>query len=167
MTRDEIADIIDTLTAKLNEAGAWNFLVEKLREYLRRDYANCAEVVVSARAGDELAHTALMAEFYVLVHNLRPVPGALNEYGINPAAQWKPPPHRPKSWDATRRELGIVAAVFLVSGSRGLALTRSAASSEQCGASVVAAALRRRGIKVSEKTIANLISKWKWVAIAF
>jgi hypothetical protein len=123
--------------------------------------------VASARAGDELAHTALMAEFDDLVHNLRPVPGALNEYGLNRDAQWKPQPHRPKSWHATRRELGIVAAVFLVSGSRGLALTRSAASSAPCGASVVSAALRRRGIKVSEKTINNLISKWKWVALAF
>ena len=167
MIGDDIADIIDRLTAELNEAGAWNFLVAKLREYLRRDYANRVEVVASARDGDELAHTALMAEFDDLVDRGENVPAALREYGLNRDAQWKPPPHRPKSWHATRRELGIVAAVFLVSGSRGLTLTRSSASGAPCGASVVSAALRRRGIKVSEKTIANLICKWKWVALAF
>jgi hypothetical protein len=79
MIGDDIADIIDRLTAELNEAGAWNFLVAKLREYLRRDYANRVEVVASARDGDELAHTALMAEFDDLVDRGENVPAALRE----------------------------------------------------------------------------------------
>ena len=123
--------------------------------------------MTSARAGDFLAHTALMAEFDDLVHNLRPVPGALNEYGLNRAAQWKPPPHRPKSWDATRREIGIVAAVYTVHWQSGLALTRSRSSTRPCAAEEVRAALGRRGIKLSEKTIANMIGRWKWLALSF
>lgn len=167
MTRDDVADIIDTLTAKLNDVGAWNFLVARLREYLRRDYANRAEVVASARDGDFLAHTALMAEFDDLVDRGDNVPGILREYGLNRAAQWKPPRHRPKSWDATRREIGIVAAVYVVHWKSGLALTRSRSSTRPCAAEEVRAALGRRGIKLSEKTIANLIGRWKWVAMSF
>jgi hypothetical protein len=103
-----------------------------------------------------------MAEFDNLVHSVCPVPTELATYALDREAH-KRAAHRPKSWETTRTEIGLVTAFLLASIELGaqVPMTRSAASDQPSVVSLVLSSLRQRGIKtIGEKHAGALLGRW-------
>jgi hypothetical protein len=165
MSDVDLTVTFDRIAARLGEERARRWLVDLLIAYLSSDHANFEEVAASGMAGEDLADEAIVAWFNDRVFKHQLIPGILAKYMSDREHRLRPA-HRPASWETKRREIGIVAAVYIVAVNRGVELTRSVASSRPCAASIVAKQLTKRGIKISEKTVANLLPKWRWLAEA-
>jgi hypothetical protein len=153
----EVECAVELVEQKLRDRTANERFKTKLREELRKGFADRVAVIESAERGDEIADAALWAEYQELADTNIPVPATLTSYILR-AARRKP--HRKRGshkwWTNVQRDIGILALVALTSERFNLAPTRNSTSEGPCGASLVAIALKRRGFKISEKRIANI-----------
>jgi hypothetical protein len=136
------------------------WIIGKLRDLLRAGLADRQHTIASARAGDILAHEALMREFHEMLDEGAMPPASLRAY----AAERDLHPRRGKGagwWVNFQRDFGISFLVHLTCEAYGIAATRNSASSRKtpCAAAVVADALTRSGRAITEKAVANVCGR--------
>ena len=142
------------------------WLIAGLRQLIQRDYDTRVRVIESAEAGNLLAHQALMVEFKEAFDNGMDMPATLKSYILRSQSRGEPRRGRGHTeWDNKVRDVGIIVLAEKVCRAFSLEPTRNEATRNwPCAASVVAKALKRKGIKLEEKRIANILtdprSKW-------
>jgi hypothetical protein len=137
---------------------------------VRGDFDRQQEIIKSAEAGDALAHGALLRT-YKNLRNVGAEPSKLVEvYYLRHAERG--PPNRgrgrhPKTFNDTSvanlgRDITLALLIWWAFATLGLrAPTRNDASEGPSGASVIAAILQRRGMKVREDRLNKIFAKWK------
>jgi hypothetical protein len=162
---------VDRIRDKLVEPPR-EWLEAQLRDHLRRGLIETQQVVEDAEAGDEIAHAALTRVYHEML-DAGEMPGAtLRAYKAR--ADLRPAPRRAAgayAWhDNWRRDWGFMALICLACEAFNFNPTRNRESRRArrpCGASVVAAALQRRSIDVSEARLTNLWSQQGKIAARY
>jgi hypothetical protein len=135
-------------------AGEW--IATEMRKRLRAGLSERDMVIAAAYAGDALAHEVLMGEFHELLDEGEMPPASLREYARKTELHSK----RGKGrvwWDDWRRNYAAVTLMAAIGLEfPGLEATRNKTTEKPCCASIASAALRCRGIKMSESRLTNL-----------
>jgi hypothetical protein len=130
-----------------------------LLDYMRRGAKEQQDITLNAEKGDYVSHLAIERLYsdLMLNHTMPSVP--IVAYMMDPRRH----PRRPKGghwWENMRRDIVIALTVDRLCQWYNIDPRRSTASSRKtpCGASIMAAAFKRCGYKINEKTIANILS---------
>jgi hypothetical protein len=128
---------------------------------LRGDIDRQIQVIEAAEAGDHVAHNSLVKMYWSMVNAGETPPIVVASYVAR--ANLRPPPRRPRGkhtpYQHLHRDQTLMALIVLACLRFGLQPTRNRAAKitgHPCGASLVAPAVRRRGIKISEIRLANM-----------
>jgi hypothetical protein len=129
---------------------------------LRGDVDRQLQVIEAAEAGDHIAHNSLVRMYWAM-ENARRGSAPMFVASYVGRADLRPPPRRPRGKHTPHQHLHrdktLMALVVLACLRFGLQPTRNRTAKiagHPCGASLVAPAVRRRGVKVSEIRLANL-----------
>jgi hypothetical protein len=157
---DFAVSVLDLIDTRLTDDQR-DWIIQSMQRRLRQGLAERERFIAKAKAGDELAHAILMAEFdeYTEAHLLPP--HSLVEY--ERWARKHGPPRRRRGarqwWEDVRRDIGICFVIALVCEQFGLHPTRNAGTigMRECGASIGRLALRRRfRIKLTESRLREM-----------
>jgi hypothetical protein len=153
---------------RMSTEASLEWLETTLRDFLRRGLIETLKVIEAADQGDEIAHRALVCVFA----EMQAPPAQLKAYVERAALQGpktrKPGQHGP--YDNWRRDIGIAVLVYWVRQQFGLSPTRNRESRRArrpSASSVVAAAMRRNGIEISESRVQNIWSRLTGAVIDF
>jgi hypothetical protein len=138
-----------------------HWLEENAPTKLRGNIDRQIQVIEAAEAGDHVAHNSLVKMYWSMVNAGETPPIVVASYVAR--ANLRPPPRRPRGKHTPHQHLHrdqtLMALIVLACLRFGLQATRNRAAKiagHPCGASLVAPAVRRRGVKVSEIRLANM-----------
>ena len=164
----EVAKIERSMTADYSRT----WLEEMLCDHLRRGLIETLQVIGWADDGDEIADAALRRVYAETCDRGEEPPVTLKAYGIK--AVMRGPVLRGRGrnmwFDNWRRDVGIAVLVFLTRRGLGLAPTRNREQrrrQQPSACSIVAAALGRARINVTEKRVENIWGKLQADVIAY
>jgi hypothetical protein len=141
-----------------------HWIEENAPTKLRGDIDRQLQVIEAAEAGDHVAHNSLVKLYWSMVNAGETPPLFVTSYVGR--ANLRPAPRRPRGKHTPHQHLHrdqtLMALIVLACIRFGLQPTRNRAAKiagHPCGASLVAPAVRRRGIKISEIRLANMLTE--------
>jgi hypothetical protein len=160
----EIMTWVEQVEDKLKEEATAESLLDILCDHLRRGLIERMSVIESAeKDGDHIAHQALMRLFHEMLDIGAIPPASLRAYAARVAL--KPPTRGPGAHTWHENWLRDLRIAFLVEMACGAFDVRPYRNREQrrrlapSGCSLVAAALARRGFRVSEQGVEGIWRK--------
>jgi hypothetical protein len=157
---NEVSTWIETIQEKMTAPYSREWLEAALCDLLRRDAIDELRIIKAADDGDEIADAALRRIYAELCDRDEKPTVTLRAYGIKAIQRGPVKRRRGHLWyDNWRRDFGIVVLVYLTIRRFGLAPTHNREQKRRqqpSACSVVAAALGRHRINITEKTVENL-----------
>jgi hypothetical protein len=158
---DLVSTWVEIVKEKLTAESSRQFLEAGLVYLLRRDAVDELQIIKDADAGDEIADAALCKVYEQKVNHREEATIHLTSYVLKTLRR-RGPMQRGRGgvwYDGWRRKYSILCLVFLTVRRFNLAPTRNREQrrrKQPSASSIVAAALGRHRINVTEKTVENL-----------
>jgi hypothetical protein len=168
---DAVSDWIGVIEDKVTTAASREWLESTLRDFLRQGLIETLKVIEAAEAGDEIAHAALCRVCAEMLDRGEMPPAALRAYGERALVRGPVTRSSGRSeHDNWRRDIGIACLVYLAKERFGLSYTRNREQRRRrqpSACSIVALALGRRRINVTEKRVENICARVRGQVAAF
>jgi hypothetical protein len=148
----------------LSTVATREWLMRTLIDLVTRDAIDIDLVITAAKAGDEIADAALLRVFRDTLDRGEMPPARLRVYGMDATKRGPVRRRRGRSaFDNLRRDIATSVLVFLTHARFGFQIMREQEKKPgrdqgPTACAVVAAALRRAGVAVSEKRVMNIWS---------
>jgi hypothetical protein len=167
MPTKAMAEIVaEWITPAMNELkgkDGRDRMIGRLRDMIRDNDDRRREVIESAEDGVLLCHQALEAEFNWAVENYKEIPATLRAYMLRKKFPKRKPGRQADMWDHRERNITFAILVSAACIQFGLDVDHNPANDRPCAVEVVAAALKLKGIKVSPKRLAAVVTdELKW-----
>jgi hypothetical protein len=155
-----VNDWIAVVEQKMTATASREWLEATLRDFLHQGLIETLKVIESAEAGDEIAHAALCRVCAEMLDRGEIPPAALRVYAEKALLSGPVTRSAGRSeHDNWRRDIGIACLVYLAMKRFGLRPTRNREQrrrQQSSASSVVALALGRRRINITEKRVENI-----------
>jgi hypothetical protein len=155
-TIEEVTHWVDVVRDRMSTDASHAWLQATLQDFLRRGLIETLRVIEAADAGDQIADAALRRVAAEMADAGLELPVTLKAYSIKALVRGPVTRSRGRSsFNNWRRDIGIACLVHLVMKRFGLAATRNREQKRRhqpSACSVVAAALGRTRINITEKT---------------
>jgi hypothetical protein len=166
-----VSDWIAVVEQKMTATASREWLESTLRDFLRQGLIETLRVIEAAEAGDEIAHAALCRVCAEMLDQGKMPPAALRAYGERALVRGPVTRSAGRSeHDNWRRDIGVACLVYLARERFGLSPSRNREQRRRCqpsACSIVALALGRRRINITEKRIENIWAGLRGQVAAF
>jgi hypothetical protein len=157
---DEVVVLVETIEARMTARYTRQWLEDELVDMLQLGTMTELRIISAAENGDEIADAALRRVYQDTLNHHQEASALLTAYGIKALGSAPLKRGRGHYWfDNWRRDIAIVVLVYLIHRRFNLFPTRNREQTRRqqpSAASILAAALYRKGIHVKESTVNNL-----------